>query len=73
MMRFFDQQHRFYVGGDLHTRTLHPCVLDADGKVVLDKNLPAEPGPFLAAVAPFRADLVVGVECMFGWYWLAEP
>jgi transposase len=72
MMRFYEQQHRFYVGGDLHTRSLHLCVLDANGKVVLDKNVPAAPGPFLAAVAPFRADLVVGVECMFGWYWLAD-
>jgi transposase len=72
MMRFYEQQHRFYVGGDLHTRSLHLCVLDTNGKVMLDKNVPAAPGPFLAAVAPFRADLVVGVECMFGWYWLAD-
>jgi hypothetical protein len=26
----------------------------------------------LEALAPFRDDLVVGVECMFGWYWLAD-
>jgi transposase len=72
MMRFYDQQHRFYVGGDLHTRSLHLCVLDGAGQVVLDKNVPARPEPFLAAIAPFRPDLVVGVECMFGWYWLAD-
>jgi hypothetical protein len=28
-MRFYEQHHRFYVGIDLHTRTLHVCVLDA--------------------------------------------
>jgi hypothetical protein len=60
MMRFYDQQPRFYVGGDVHTRSLHLCVLDATGKVALDKNLPAEPGPFLAALAPFRADCPPG-------------
>src|SRR5262249_56616140 len=27
---------------------------------------------FLQAVAPFRDSLVVGVECMFAWYWLAD-
>jgi hypothetical protein len=26
----------------------------------------------LRALAPFRDGLVVGVECMFAWYWLAD-
>jgi hypothetical protein len=26
-MRFYDQQHRFYAGIDLHSRTMHLCVL----------------------------------------------
>ena len=29
-------------------------------------------GAFLHAVAPFRDGLVVAVECMFTWYWLAD-
>jgi transposase len=33
--------------------------------------MPAGPEPFLKAVAPYRADLVVGVESLFTWYWLA--
>jgi transposase len=32
----------------------------------------AAPGPFLKAIASYRADLVVGVECLFTWYWLAD-
>jgi transposase len=72
MMRFYDQQHRFYAGGDLHTRTLHLCILDAQGSVVFDRNLEASPEAFLAAIAPYRDGLVVGVECMFCWYWLAD-
>jgi transposase len=71
-MRFYTQQHRFYAGIDLHARTMHVCVLDHDGAVVFDRNLPARPDAFLRAVAPFRDGLVVGAECMFAWYWLAD-
>jgi transposase len=71
-MRFYNQQHRFYCGIDLHARTMHVCILDHTGSVVYDKNLPCRPETFLHAVAPFRDNLVVGVECMFAWYWLAD-
>jgi transposase len=72
IMRFFNAQHRFYCGGDLHARTLHLCILDHDGNVVFDRNLPARPDAFLHAIAPFRDGLIVGVECMFAWYWLND-
>jgi transposase len=71
-MRFYDRQHRFYAGIDLHSRTMHLCVLDAQGNVVCDINLPCRPDAFLAAIAPFRPDVIVGVECLFAWYWLAD-
>ena len=71
-MRFYTRQHRFYAGVDLHARTMHVCVLDHEGQVVSDKKLPCQPKAFLGAVAPFRDGLVVGVECMFAWYWLAD-
>jgi len=72
MMRFYDGQHGFYAGIDLHARRLHLCILDTNGKVVKDANVAATPDAFLAAIAPFRSDLVVGCECMFAWYWLAD-
>jgi transposase len=72
MMRFYLQQHRFYCGVDLHARSMHLCVLDHQGTVVFDKNLPCRPDAFLRAIAPFRDGLVVGVECMFAWYWVAD-
>ncbi len=31
-MRFYTEQHRFYCGIDLHTRTLAQHLLDADGR-----------------------------------------
>ena len=71
-MRFYTGQHRFYCGVDLHARTMHVCVLDHEGNVAFDRNLPCRPEAFLRAVAPFREGLVVGVECMFAWYWLAD-
>jgi hypothetical protein len=71
-MRFYNQQHRFYCGVDLHARTLSLHVLDAAGTTRLAKTLPANPDAFLKAVAPFRDGLVVACECMFAWYWLAD-
>ena len=71
-MRFYNQPHQFYCGVDLHARTMYLCILDANGQVVFDKNLAAQPDAFLQAVAPFRDGLVVAVECLFCWYWLAD-
>jgi transposase len=34
--------------------------------------LDAGPEPFLALLRPYREGLVVGCECMFAWYWLAD-
>jgi transposase len=47
-------------------------VLDHKGHTVFEEDLPADPKAFLAAIKPYRKDLVVGVECMFAWYWLAD-
>src|SRR5262249_15234716 len=44
MMRFYDQQHGFYAGVDLHARRLHLCVLDSKGSVVKDATPAAPPG-----------------------------
>ena len=71
-MRFYTTQHRFYAGIDLHARTMRVCILDHQGTVVFDRNLPCHFPTLLQALAPYRDDVVVGVECMFGWYWLAD-
>ena len=34
-MRFYNQQHRFYCGVDLHAKTLAVHILDAEGQTVL--------------------------------------
>jgi transposase len=71
-MRFYTKQHEHYCGIDLHAKKMFLCILDASGNVVLHRNVAASPEAFLKAVAPFRGGLVVGVECMFAWYWLAD-
>ena len=71
-MRFYNQPHAAYCGVDLHARTMYLHVLDAQGQTRFEKNLPARPDAFLDAIAPWRNGLVVGCECMFAWYWLAD-
>ena len=72
-MRFYNQQHQYYCGVDLHARSMFTHILDQAGNTVLAKDLAADPDIFLDAIAPFRpAGLVVGCECMFAWYWLAD-
>jgi transposase len=71
-MRFYTHQHQFYWGIDLHARSMYLCVLNQDGEVLLHRDMQAAPGPFLQAIAPYREDVVVCVECLFTWYWLAD-
>jgi transposase len=68
----YNQPHRFYCGVDLHARSLFTHILDHKGRTVFERDLPADPAVFLKAIKPFRKDLVVGCECMFAWYWLAD-
>jgi transposase len=51
---------------------MYVCILDQHGTKLVHKNLPTTPEAFLRVVAPYRDELVVGVECMFTWYWLAD-
>jgi hypothetical protein len=51
-MRFATPTAAYYCGVDLHARTLYLVVLDQAGAVRLDRNYPAQPDAFLAAVAP---------------------
>jgi transposase len=51
---------------------MYLCILNQEGAIVFHRNMPAGPEPFLKAIAPYREDLVVCVECLFTWYWLAD-
>jgi transposase len=71
-MRFYTKQHKAYCGIDLHARTMYLCILNQDGEILLHHNMKTSPAMFLKAIAPYREDLVVAVECIFTWYWLAD-
>jgi transposase len=71
-MRFYTTQHQFYCGIDLHARSMYVCVLNQDGEIVVHRNMKTSPDTLLKVIAPYRADLVIAVECVFTWYWLAD-
>src|SRR5437870_3226105 len=71
-MRFYTKQHPFYCGIDLHARTMYVCILNHDGEIVVHRNMPTSPETLLKTIAPYREQIVIAVECIFTWYWLAD-
>jgi transposase len=51
---------------------MYVCVLDPQGQILLHRNMPRAPESFLKAIAPYREDIAVAVECIFTWYSLAD-
>ncbi len=52
--RFYNQQHPFYCGVDLHAKTLHLCVLDQAGEIQRHRGIRARPRDFLRTIEPYR-------------------
>jgi len=71
-MKFYTQNHMHYCGIDLHARSMYLRILSQDGKILAHRNTTTSPEHFLKVVAPFREDLVVAVEYILTWYWLAD-
>lgn len=71
-MKFYTNMHKFYCGIDLHARSMYLCILDQEGNTLVHRNMPTNGDQFLKAIAPYREDVVVAVECIFTWYWLAD-
>ncbi|GBE05910.1 transposase IS116/IS110/IS902 family protein [bacterium BMS3Abin10] len=71
-MKFYTKQHKYYCGVDLHARSLYVCIIDQKGEIVKHKNIDATREAFLKIIKDCREDVVVAVECMFAWYWLAD-
>lgn len=71
-MRFYNQQHKYYCGIDLHARKMYICILNQKGKTVFHKNVKTDPEVLFEILFPYLEDVVVGVECMFAWYWIAD-
>ena len=71
-MRFYNQQHKFYCGIDLHARKMYVCILDQKGKTKVHENIKTDPELLFDLIFPFIEDVVICVECMFSWYWVAD-
>ena len=47
-MRFYNRQHTYYCGIDLHVKTMYVCILDGTGQVLVHrKHLRIEGAPAL--------------------------
>ena len=51
---------------------MYLCSLDETGDVRLHQNIKTDRELFLKVIEPFREGMVVAVECMFTWYWIAD-
>ena len=71
-MRFYTKTHQHYCGIDLHAKTMYVCILNAAGETLVHRNIRTDQTRFLTLIAPYRDDLVVCVECIFTWYWIAD-
>ena len=71
-MKFYTKQHTHYCGIDLHTKVMYVCILNSKGEVAYHKNIKANPKALTKAIEPYREGLVIGVECMFTWYWVSD-
>lgn len=71
-MRFYNQRHKFYCGIDLHARKMYVCILDSQGKTKVHQNMNTDPQLLFETIFPYLEDVVICVECMFSWYWVAD-
>ncbi|MGA2869838.1 MAG: IS110 family transposase [Verrucomicrobiota bacterium] len=72
-MKYYTSTTQFNCGIDLHARQMYVCVMNREGKKLVHTNIKNNDFDyFLKLVAPYRHDLTVCAECMFGWYWLAD-
>ncbi len=71
-MNFYNNMHPYYCGIDLHARSLYVCILDQDGNTCNHKEVPADPDKLRKLLEPYIGNIVVGVECMHCWYWVAD-
>ena len=71
-MNLYNNMHPYYCGIDLHARLLYVCIIDSEGNVCAHKEIPADPNKLQQLLEPYIGNIVVGVECMHCWYWVAD-
>jgi transposase len=72
-MKYYTSTTEYNCGIDLHARQMYVCVMNRQGKKFLHTNIRNNDfNYFLKLIEPYKHDLTVCAECMFGWYWLAD-
>ena len=72
-MKYYTSATQFNCGIDLHANQMYVCLMDRDGKKLVHSDIRNNDFEFfLKLIQPYRHDLTVCCECMFGWYWLAD-
>lgn len=71
-MRCYNETRSYYCGIDLHARSLYVCIIDNTGELLIHKEIKAAPEPLLKLISPYLGQIVIGVECMHCWYWVAD-
>src|SRR5690349_21601333 len=72
-MKYYTSTTEFNCRIDLHARQMYVCVMDRQGKKLVHCNVKDNDFEyFLKLIKPYRHDITICAECMFGWYWLAD-
>jgi len=71
-MNFYNNIHPYYCGIDLHARSLYVCIINQQGETLVHKEISANPVQLKTLLKPYIDSVVVGVECMHCWYWIAD-
>ncbi|MEJ2039446.1 MAG: hypothetical protein P8X55_10975 [Desulfosarcinaceae bacterium] len=61
-MGFYNQQHKFYCGIDLHARKMYVCILDQKRKTKVRENIKIDPEALFDLIIPFIEDVMICVE-----------
>lgn len=51
---------------------MYVCIVNQADEILYHKEIPTKAELFLDKLAPYREDVVVSVECIFTWYWVAD-
>lgn len=71
-MRFYNSNHKYHCGVDLHAKSMYLCILNSAGDVVLHPNFATNPEEFIRAIAPFRLLRLAASVCIPGIGWLTS-
>ena len=72
-MRFYNGNHQFYAGIDLHKKSLYLCLINDKRDILAHRPIRNNRTDILLKyLEPYKEDLVVSAESCYGWYWLAD-